>query len=239
MTSRRRFCPKGHDTFEVGRDSSYRCRRCKLDAKAATRKRAAEIRRREAEAIAAERAAVAAAQEKAAREQTARLEQEAVRRRETGVPNSAPGRRRHRSRGEVGAAVRRDARHDRGPPRPMPMGGQDNGDYLGACTRRTASVYCWGHNRQLDRESAAAADEGGEAAQSELSTWRDGQQPDSEGERDAWPWEKEGPSQPTGPFAHPGAARLRWLTPASSRSGKSSRKGTGRRTCQCYSEEDR
>ena len=28
----------------------------------------------------------------------------------------------------------------------------DNGEY-GACFRRTASVYCWRHNRQLDRES--------------------------------------------------------------------------------------
>jgi hypothetical protein len=49
MPPRRRFCPKGHDTFEVGRDSSHRCRRCKLDAKTATRKRASEARRHEAE----------------------------------------------------------------------------------------------------------------------------------------------------------------------------------------------
>jgi hypothetical protein len=29
-----------------------------------------------------------------------------------------------------------------------------NGDYLGRrCTRRTAGVYCWRHNRQLERES--------------------------------------------------------------------------------------
>jgi hypothetical protein len=29
-----------------------------------------------------------------------------------------------------------------------------NGDYLGRrCTRRTADVYCWRHNRQLERES--------------------------------------------------------------------------------------
>ena len=29
-----------------------------------------------------------------------------------------------------------------------------NGDYLGRrCTRRTTGVYCWKHNRQLDRES--------------------------------------------------------------------------------------
>ncbi|HET6792523.1 MAG TPA: hypothetical protein VFI35_13200 [Actinomycetota bacterium] len=29
-----------------------------------------------------------------------------------------------------------------------------NGDFLGRrCTRRTADVYCWRHNRQLERES--------------------------------------------------------------------------------------
>jgi hypothetical protein len=31
MTERRQFCPRGHDTFVVGRDASYRCIRCKRD----------------------------------------------------------------------------------------------------------------------------------------------------------------------------------------------------------------
>jgi hypothetical protein len=32
MSNRKKqFCPRGHDTFEVGRDSSYRCVRCKRD----------------------------------------------------------------------------------------------------------------------------------------------------------------------------------------------------------------
>src|SRR5688572_21237108 len=79
MPHRRRFCPKGHDTFEVGRDSSCRCRKCKLDAKTATRKRASEARRHEAEAIATERAAVAAAEEAAAQEEAKRNQEEAKR----------------------------------------------------------------------------------------------------------------------------------------------------------------
>lgn len=37
MTERRQFCPKGHDTFECGRDSSYRCLRCKRESAAAAR----------------------------------------------------------------------------------------------------------------------------------------------------------------------------------------------------------
>lgn len=37
MTERRQFCPRGHDTFKVGRDSSYRCLRCKRESAAAAR----------------------------------------------------------------------------------------------------------------------------------------------------------------------------------------------------------
>jgi hypothetical protein len=120
MTQRRRFCPKGHDTFEVGRDSSYRCKRCKYEAKATTRKRATEARRREAEAIAAERAAVAAAEEKAAREQEARREREAQRRRDEEY------RRAIAAGGDVAAEARWERLSDealrRGPVRPLPMG---------------------------------------------------------------------------------------------------------------------
>jgi hypothetical protein len=51
MTERRQFCPKGHDTFVVGRDSSYRCKRCKLDAgneaRWAREREAADVRRAE------------------------------------------------------------------------------------------------------------------------------------------------------------------------------------------------
>jgi len=149
MAPRRRFCPKGHDTFEVGRDSSYRCKRCKYEAKAATRKRATQARRREAEAIAAERAAVAAAQEKATREQEARREREAQRRREAEYQRAL----------KVGGDVAAEARWERLYDETLDAGRHglcqwalDNGQY-GACTRRTASVYCWRHNRQLERES--------------------------------------------------------------------------------------
>jgi hypothetical protein len=37
MTERRQFCPRGHDTFVVGRDSSYRCLVCKREAGQAAR----------------------------------------------------------------------------------------------------------------------------------------------------------------------------------------------------------
>jgi DNA-directed RNA polymerase subunit M/transcription elongation factor TFIIS len=150
MTRRRRFCPNGHDTFEVGRDSSYRCKRCKYEAKAVTRKRATDARRREAEAIAAERAAVVAAEEKAAREQEARREREAQRRREA----------EYRQALEAGGDTAAEARWERLSDELLDSEGRydlcqwplENGRY-GACTRRTAGVYCWVHNRQLDRES--------------------------------------------------------------------------------------
>ena len=33
MTKRRQFCPRGHDTYEIGRDASRKCLRCKaIDA---------------------------------------------------------------------------------------------------------------------------------------------------------------------------------------------------------------
>jgi hypothetical protein len=43
MTQRRQYCPHGHDTFLVGRDSSYRCLECKrLDSWQARAARVAE-----------------------------------------------------------------------------------------------------------------------------------------------------------------------------------------------------
>jgi hypothetical protein len=37
MTERRQFCVHGHDTFLEGRDSAYRCLKCKREAGAAAR----------------------------------------------------------------------------------------------------------------------------------------------------------------------------------------------------------
>ena len=53
MTAKRRYCPKSHDTFEVGRDSSYRCLKCKREAGAAAARvrRAAELAVRDAERL--------------------------------------------------------------------------------------------------------------------------------------------------------------------------------------------
>ena len=59
MTAKKQFCPHGHDTFVVGRDSSYRCLECKrLDSWQARADRvveaqairAAELKRHRAEA---------------------------------------------------------------------------------------------------------------------------------------------------------------------------------------------
>jgi hypothetical protein len=152
MTGRRRYCPRGHDTFEVGRDSSHRCRRCKYELKDAARKRAAEARRREAEAIAAERAAVLAAEEDAAREQQARREREAQRRRKEEYQRAI----------EAGGDVAAEARWERLYDETLDATGSryglcqwalDNGRN-GACTNRTDDVYCAKHSRQVDREAA-------------------------------------------------------------------------------------
>jgi hypothetical protein len=53
VTERKRFCVRGHDTFEVGRDSSYRCLRCKAESGAAARRvrKAAEDAVRDAERL--------------------------------------------------------------------------------------------------------------------------------------------------------------------------------------------
>ncbi len=59
MTEKRQFCPKGHDTFKEGRDSSYRCIRCKREASRAARTA------REAETYAARRAELEARQAEA------------------------------------------------------------------------------------------------------------------------------------------------------------------------------
>jgi hypothetical protein len=153
MTERRRFCPKGHDTYEVGRDSSYRCRACKYEAKSLARKRVSEARRREAEVIAAERAAVAAAEEKAAREQEARLEREAQQRVEEEYQQAiAAG-------GDIAANARWERLYDEtldktGSRYGLCQWELDSGQY-GACTRRTSDVYCAKHSRQAERGPVA------------------------------------------------------------------------------------
>jgi hypothetical protein len=58
MTERRQWCPRGHDTFLIGRDSSHRCLACKREAMYEARKaREAEeaaIRHAEREVMRAE-----------------------------------------------------------------------------------------------------------------------------------------------------------------------------------------
>jgi hypothetical protein len=68
LTAKRQFCPRGHDTFECGRDSSYRCKACKREAgneaRWAREAEAHAVRRAEFEARQAEKAKRYAAERK-------------------------------------------------------------------------------------------------------------------------------------------------------------------------------
>jgi hypothetical protein len=133
VTERRQFCPKGHDTFVFGRDSSYRCLECKrLDSRAA---RAA----REAAAQA---------------ERTAELERvnvENERRREREYERAL------KARGDVAAEARWQrlfvqTLDDTGSRFGLCQWALSDGN-PGACTNRTADVYCSRHNRSTQREA--------------------------------------------------------------------------------------
>jgi hypothetical protein len=128
MTERRQYCPKGHDTFECGRDSSYRCLRCKRESGAAARRarRDAEMAVRDAERLRQEEEAAAA---------------DAVRDVVTNLPRLMP-------REPVERARRRGVAFGvhlcEWPPD-------------GACDRRTYRIYCHRHMRQAEREAVRAA----------------------------------------------------------------------------------
>ena len=134
MTKKRQFCPRGHDTFQVGRDASKRCLQCKAE----------------------DAAAKAALQEQAIAEGNAAFERrqaEADRRRE----------REYRRAIEAGGDVAAEAKWQRLYFQTLDATESRFGlcqwsladGNPGACTRRTADVYCWRHNHQLEREAAA------------------------------------------------------------------------------------
>jgi hypothetical protein len=123
--TRRQFCPRGHDTFVVGRDSSYRCLECKREASAAARKA------REDEASAARFAELKRQQAAADR----RRKREHARMLKAG--------------GDTAAEARWQELWDRSPG--LCQWPLENGQ-PGACTRRTDDVYCARHNRRLERE---------------------------------------------------------------------------------------
>ena len=137
MTDRRQFCPRGHDTFLVGRDSSHRCLRCKREAMADAR----QARLDEEEAIRhAERAAIRAAEEELQKAERARIL-------------------------AAGGPAARELRWDERWVRTLQttevslcQWSQPNGR-PGGCFQKTEpdgdTVYCAKHNRQLERESAA------------------------------------------------------------------------------------
>jgi 5-methylcytosine-specific restriction enzyme A len=134
MTKKRQFCPRGHDTFQVGRDASKRCLQCKAEDAAfrvalherALAERYAEFERRQVELD---------------RRQEEKY-QAAIKR---GGPDAA------------------NARWDRAYTEALEKGwyglcqweDEIDGQYVGRmCFRRTGDVYCGIHNRQLERESA-------------------------------------------------------------------------------------
>jgi hypothetical protein len=132
MTEERQFCPKGHDTFQAGRDSSYRCLACKREASAAARAareteeleaQAAEIRRRNAEAARRSereyRRAIAAGGDAAAEARWDKLFSQTL--------------------DETGGRFQLCQ---------WPL----KNDHPGACTNRTGDVFCAKHNRELERE---------------------------------------------------------------------------------------
>ena len=137
MTERRRFCPRGHDTFEVGRDSSYRCLVCKRESAIAS------AARRNAEAATA------------ATEQRERERAEADRRREREEERA------YQRAIKAGGRVTAEARWWRASNETAIDGRFDlcqwseemDGEYTHVCFNRTrGDVYCSKHNRQLERE---------------------------------------------------------------------------------------
>ena len=132
MTEKRQFCPRGHDTFLVGRDKSYRCLVCKRESADAAR----AARDAEAQAIrSAERERINAENER-------RREREYQRAIKAGGDVAAEARWQKLS---VQTLEETESRWD------LCQWALDSG-VPGACTNRTANVYCAKHNRQLDRE---------------------------------------------------------------------------------------
>jgi 5-methylcytosine-specific restriction endonuclease McrA len=138
MTERRRFCPRGHDTFEVGRDSSYRCLVCKRESAVAS------AARRNAEAAAA------------ATEQRKRERVEADRRRER------EGERAYQRAIKAGGRVAAEAKWSRAFNETLDATGgryelcqwedEIDDEYTHTCFNRSTDLYCSKHNRQLERE---------------------------------------------------------------------------------------
>jgi hypothetical protein len=134
MTKKKQFCPRGHDTFQVGRDTSKRCLQCKAEDAAA---RAALVE----QAIAERQGAFE------------RRQEEADRRREQEYQAAI-------KRGGYDAVMARwDKAYDE---TNAAYGGrygmcqwedEVDGESIGRmCYRRTTGVYCHMHDRQLERE---------------------------------------------------------------------------------------
>ena len=124
MTARRQFCPRSHDTFQVGRDSSYRCRACKREDAAAARRLREEAARAVEVAEAGQWARVRAAERE----------------------------REYRAAIEAGGTIAVEAKWHRAFDEAADLGwglcqwAQPN-DRPGGCFRRTSGVYCHQHGR--------------------------------------------------------------------------------------------
>jgi 5-methylcytosine-specific restriction endonuclease McrA len=138
MTERRQFCPRGHDTFQVGRDSSYRCNVCKRESAIAS------AARRNAEAAAA------------ATEQRERQRAEAARRREREEERA------YQRAIKAGGRLAAEAKWSRAFDETLDATGgryelcqwedEIEDEYTHTCFNRSRDVYCHRHNRQLGRE---------------------------------------------------------------------------------------
>jgi hypothetical protein len=131
MTKKRQFCPKGHDTFQAGRDASKRCLQCKAEdaaAKDALVEQAASERQ--------------AAFERRQAEGDRRREQEyqvAIKRGGYDAAMARWNKAYGETNGRYGLCQWED---------------EVDGESIGRmCYRRTTDVYCHVHNRQLERES--------------------------------------------------------------------------------------
>ena len=132
MTERRQFCPRGHDTFLVGRDSSYRCLQCKRESMADARQARLD---EEAAIRAAERAAMRAADEKQRKAERARI-----------IAAGGPAARELRWNERWSRTLQTTEVS-------LCQWAQANGR-PGGCFQKTDEVYCRKHNDQLDAKQA-------------------------------------------------------------------------------------
>ena len=150
MTKKKQFCPRGHDTFQAGRDASKRCLRCKAEDAAAG---SALV-----EQALAERQAAFERQRAEADRRREQEYQAAIKRSGYDAAMARWDKAYHETNGRYGLCQWED---------------EVDGESMGRmCYRRTTDVYCHVHNRQLEGESERKrkAEERESAAANRVST---------------------------------------------------------------------